>query len=111
MALTQQQKDKIVEWRKSKGIENCIACGFSGEMRYSDVVALPVVGGLGGQTVIVGSGERRTVVSGGQTVVSGSGGGRVIIGGEEVGPVGGMVPVACPNCGYAMLFNEEVLDL
>jgi hypothetical protein len=110
MALTQEQKVKIAEWRRSKGIENCIACGFSGEMQYSDVVALPVVGGFGGQTVIVGSGER-TIVSSGQTVISGSGGGQVVIDGEEVGPVGGMVPIACPNCGYAMLFSEEVLDL
>ena len=92
MALTQEQKDKIAEWRRSKGIENCIACGFSGEMRYGDVVALPIVG-FGGQTVVAGSG------------------GRVVIGGEEVGPVGGMIPIACPNCGYTMLFSEEVLPL
>ena len=111
MALTQEQKDKIAEWRRSKGIENCIACDFSGEMRYGEVVALPVVGGFGGQTIIVGSGEQRTVVSSGQTVISGSGGGRVVIDGEEVSPVGGMLPIACPNCGYAMLFSEEVLDL
>jgi len=109
MALTQEQKDKIAEWRRSKGIENCIACGFSGEMRYGDVVALPVVG-FGGQTVIVGSGER-TVISGGQTVVASSGGGRVVIGGEEVGPVRGMIPITCSNCGYSMLFSEEVLPL
>jgi len=108
MALTQEQKDKIVEWRKSKGIENCIACGFSGEMRYGDVVALPIVG-FGGQTVIVGSGKQ-TVISGGQTIVSDSGG-RVLIGGEEVGPVGGIVPITCPNCGYTMLFSKEVLSL
>jgi hypothetical protein len=108
MALTQEQKDKIVEWRKSKGIENCIACGFSGEMRYGDVVALPIVG-FGGQTVIVGSGKQ-TVISGGQTIVSDSGG-RVLIGGEEVGPVGGIVPITCPNCGYTMLFSKEVLPL
>ena len=110
MALSQEQKDKITEWRRSKGIENCIACGFSGEMRYGDVVALPVVGSFGGQTVISGSGNR-TVVSSGQTVISSSGGGRVVIDGEEVGPVSGMVPIACPNCGYAMLFSEEVLPL
>ncbi len=109
MPLTQEQKDKIAEWRRLKGIENCIACGFSGEMRYGDVVALPIVS-FGGQTVIAGSGGR-TVVSGGQTVITGSGGGRVVIGGEEVGPVGGMVPIACPNCGYTMLFSEEVLPL
>ena len=109
MALTQEQKDKITEWRRSKGIEKCAACGFSGEMRYGDVVALPVVG-FGGQTVIVGSGER-TVISGGQTVVASSGGGRVVIGGEEVSPVGGMVPITCSNCGYMMLFSEEVLPL
>ena len=108
MALTQEQKDKIVEWRKSKGIENCIACGFSGEMRYGDVVALPIVG-FGGQTVIVGSGKQ-TVISGAQTIVSDSGG-RVLIGGEEVGPVGGIVPITCPNCGYTMLFSKEVLPL
>ncbi len=109
MALTQEQKDKIAEWRRSKGIENCIACGFGGEMRYGDVVALPVVGFGGGQTVIVGSGER-TVISGGQTVIAGPGG-RVVVGGEEVGSVGGIVPVACPECGYTMLFSEEVLPL
>jgi hypothetical protein len=109
MALTQEQKDKIAEWRRSKGIENCVACGFSGEMRYGDVVALPVVG-FGGQTVIVGSGEQ-TVISGGQTVVASSGGGRVVIGGEEVSPVGGMIPITCSNCGYTMLFSEEVLPL
>ena len=108
MALTQEQKDNIVEWRKSKGIENCIACGFSGEMRYGDVAALPIVG-FGGQTVIVGSGKQ-TVISGGQTIVSDSGG-RVLIGGEEVGPVGGVVPITCPNCGYTMLFSKEVLPL
>ncbi len=108
MALTREQKYEIAEWRRSKGIENCIACGFSGEMRYGDVVALPIVG-FGGQTVIVGSGER-TVISGGQTVISGSGG-RVVVGGEEVGPVGGIVPIVCPNCGYTMLFSEEVLPL
>jgi hypothetical protein len=108
MALTQEQKDKIVEWRRSKGIEPCIACGFSGEMRYGDVVALPIIG-FGGQTVIVGSGKQ-TVISGGQTIVSDAGG-RVVIGGEEVGPVGGIVPIACPNCGYTMLFSEEVLPL
>jgi hypothetical protein len=108
MALTQEQKDKIVEWRRSKDIENCIACGFSEEMRYGDVVALPIVG-FGGQTVIVGSGER-TVISGGQTVISGSGG-RVVVGDEKVGPVGSMVPIACPNCGYTMLFSVEVLSL
>ena len=109
MALTQEQIDKIAEWRKSKGIENCVACGFSGEMRYGDVVALPVVG-FGGQTLIVGSGER-TVISGGQTVVASSGGGRVVIGGEEVSPVEGMVPITCSDCGYTMLFSEEVLPL
>jgi predicted RNA-binding Zn-ribbon protein involved in translation (DUF1610 family) len=108
MALTQEQKDKIAEWRRSKGIENCIACGFSGEMRYGDVVALPIVG-FSGQTVIVDSGKQ-TIISGGQTVVAGSGG-RVVIGGEEVSPLGGMVPIACPNCGYTMLFSEEVLPL
>ncbi len=109
MALTQEQKDKIEEWRRSKGIENCIACGFSGEMRYGDVVALPVVGGVGGQTVVVGSGER-TVVSSGQTVISGRGG-RVVIDGKEISPLSGVVPAVCPNCGYAMLFSEEVLPL
>jgi N-dimethylarginine dimethylaminohydrolase len=109
MALTQEEKDKIAEWCRSKGIENCVACGFSGEMRYGDVVTLPVVG-FGGQTVIVGSGER-TVISSGQTVISGSGGGRVVVDGEEVGPVGGVVPIACSNCGYTMLFSEEVLPL
>ncbi len=108
MPLTQEQKDKIAEWRRSKGIENCIACGFGGEMRYGDVVALPVVS-FGGQTVIAGSGGR-TVISGGQTVITGPGG-RVVIGGEEVGSLGGMVPIACPNCGYTMLFSEEVLPL
>ncbi len=108
MPLTQEQKDKIAEWRRSKGIENCIACGFGGEMRYGDVVALPVVS-FGGQTVIAGSGGR-TVISGGQTVITGPGG-RVVIGGEEVGPISGMVPIACPNCGYTMLFSEEVLPL
>jgi hypothetical protein len=108
MPLTQEQKDKIEEWRRSKGIENCIACGFSGEMHYGDVVALPIVS-FGGQTVIAGSGGR-TVISGGQTVIT-SPGGRVVIGGEEVGPIGGMVPIACPNCGYTMLFSEEVLPL
>ena len=108
MPLTQEQKDKIAEWRRSKGIENCIACGFGGEMRYGDVVALPVVS-VGGQTVIAGSGGR-TVISGGQTVITGPGG-RVVIGGEEVSPLGGMVPIACPNCGYTMLFREEVLPL
>jgi hypothetical protein len=102
MALTQEQKDKIAEWRSSKGIEKCIACGFSGEMRYGDVVALPVVGFGGGQTVISGSG--------GQMVVSGSGG-RVFVDGEEIAPVGGMVPITCPECGYMMLFSEEVLPL
>ena len=117
MALTQEQKDKIAEWRSSKGIEKCIACGFSGEMRYGDVVALPVVG-FGGQTVISGTGER-TVVAGGQTVISGTGGqtivsgtgGRVFVDGEEIAPVGGMVPITCPECGYTMLFSEEVLPL
>jgi hypothetical protein len=108
MALTQEQKDKIAEWRRSKGIEDCIACGFSGEMQYGDVVALPVIG-FGGQTVIVGSGER-TVISGGQTVITSSGG-RVVVDGEEVSPVGAMVPIACPSCGYAMLFSNEALDL
>jgi hypothetical protein len=108
MALTQEQKEKIVEWRRSKGIENCIACDFSGEMRYGDVVTLPIVG-IGGQTVIVGSGKQ-TVISGGQTIVSDSGG-RVLIGGEEVGSVGGIVPVTCPNCGYTMLLSKEVLPL
>jgi hypothetical protein len=108
MPLTQEQKDKIAEWRRSKGIENCIACGFSGEMRYGDVVALPIVS-FGGQTVIAGSGGR-TVISGGQTVITGPGG-RVVIGDEEVSPVSGMVPLACPNCGYTMLFSEEVLLL
>ena len=108
MPLTQEQRDKITEWRRSKGIENCIACDFGGEMRYGDVVALPVVS-VGGQTVIAGSGGR-TVISGGQTVITGPGG-RVVIGGEEVGSLGGMVPIACPNCGYTMLFSEEVLAL
>ena len=108
MPLTQEQKDKIAEWRRSKGIENCIACGFGGEMRYGDVVALPVVS-LGGQTVIAGSGGR-TVISGGQTVITGPGG-RVVIGGEEADPLGGMVPITCPNCGYTMLFSVEVLSL
>jgi hypothetical protein len=109
MALTQEQKDKIAEWRRSKGIENCIACAFSGEMRYGDVVVVPIVG-FGGHTVRVGSGKQ-TIISGGQTVVAGSGG-RVVIGGEEeVGSVGGMVPIACPNCGYTMLFSEEALPL
>src|SRR5215212_9835837 len=109
MALTQEQKDKIAQWRSSKGIEKCIACGFSGEMRYGDLIALPVVGGFGGQTVISsGAGGERTVVSGGQTVISGSGGqtvvsgtgGRVFVDGEEIGPVGGMIPISCPECGY-----------
>src|SRR5919202_6406254 len=100
MALTQEQKDKIVEWRKSKGIENCIACGFSEEMRYGDAVALPIVG-FGGQTVIVGSGKQ-TVISGGQTIVSDSGG-RVLIGGGEGGAGGGGVPRPFSNCGYTML--------
>ena len=109
MALTQEQKDKIAEWRRSKGIENCIACGFSGEMHYGDVVALPIIGGSSGQTVIAGSGGH-TVISSGQTVIAGSGG-RVVIDGEEVGPVGGIVPIACPNCGYTMLFSKEVLPL
>ena len=108
MALTQEQKYKIVEWRRLKGIENCIACGFSGEMRYGDPVALPIVG-FGGQTVIVGSGER-TIISGGQTVISSSGG-RVVFGGEEVESVSGIVPIACPHCEYAMLFSEKVLSL
>jgi hypothetical protein len=108
MALSQEQKDKIAEWRRSKEIENCIACGFSGEMHYGAVVALSVVG-FGGQTVVTGSGER-TVISGGRTVISGSGG-RVVIDGEEVGPVDGMVPITCPSCGYTMLFSEGVLPL
>ena len=120
MALTQEQKDKIAQWRSSKGIEKCIACGFSGEMRYGDVVTLPEVGGFAGQTLISGPGGERTVVSGGQTVISsGSGGhtlvsrpgGRVFIDGEEIGPAGGMVPITCPECGYTMLFSEEVLPL
>ena len=106
MALTQEQKDKISEWRSSKGIENCIACGFSGEMHYSDVVALPIISS-GGQTVISGG---QTVISGGQTIISGSGG-RVVIDGEEVSPVGAVVPITCSNCGYTMLFSEEVLPL
>jgi predicted RNA-binding Zn-ribbon protein involved in translation (DUF1610 family) len=110
MALSQEQKDKISEWRRSKGIENCIACGFSEEMNYGDIVALPILGGSRGQTVIAGAGGQ-TVISSGQTVISGSGG-RVVIDGEEVvGPVGGIVPVACPNCGYTMLFSKEVLAL
>ena len=121
MALTQEQKDKIAQWRSSKGIEKCIACGFSGEMRYGDVVTLPEVGRFAGQTLIsTGPGGERTVVSGGQTVISGSGGhtvvsrpgGRVFIDGEEIGRVGGgMVPITCPECGYTMLFSEEVLPL
>jgi hypothetical protein len=110
MALTSEQRDRVAQWRRSKGVEECIACGFSGEMHYGDVVALPIVGGLGGQTIVVGSGEQRTLVSSGQTIVSGSGGGRVIIDGEEVGPLGGIVPIACPNCRYTMLFGEEVLE-
>ncbi len=97
MALTPEQKNKVTQWRRSKGVEDCIACGFSGEMHYGDVVALPVVGGLGGQTIVVGSDEQRTVVSSGQTIITGSGGGRVVIGGEEVSPLGGMVPIACPT--------------
>jgi Zn ribbon nucleic-acid-binding protein len=101
MTFTQEQKDKIAEWRSSKGIEKCIACGFSGEMHYGDVIVLPV-SGFGGPTVISGFG--------GQTVVSGTGGG-VFIDGEEIGPAGGMVPVTCPECGYTMLFSEEVLPL
>ncbi len=111
MALTQEQRDRIAQWHTSKGIEDCIACGFSGQMRYGELVVLPVVGGFGGQKIVVGSGERQTVVSSGQTIISGSGGARVVIDGEEVGPVGGMVPIACPNCGYTMLFSTEVLDL
>jgi len=111
MSLTQEQRDRIAQWRTSKGIEDCIACSFSGQMRYGELVALPVVGGFGGQTIVVGSGERQTVVSSGQTIISGSGGTRVVIDGEEVGPVGGMIPIACPNCGYTMLFSTEVLDL
>jgi hypothetical protein len=111
MALTQEQKDKISEWRRSKGIENCIACGFSGEMHHSDVVALPIISS-GGQTVISGG---QTVISGRQTIISGSGGGRVVIDGEEVSPevspVGAIVPITCSNCGYTMLFSEEVLPL
>ena len=102
MALTQEQKGKIAEWRSSKGIEKCIACGFSGEMQYGDVVALPVVGSFGGQRGISGSGR--------QTVVSGTGG-QVFIDGEEIGPVGGLVPITCPECGHTMLFSEEVLPL
>ncbi len=104
MALTQEQKDKISEWRRSKGIENCIACGFAGEMRYGEVVTLPTVGFGGGQTVIVGSGGRTVVAAAGS-------GGRVVVDGEEVGPAGGVVPIACPECGYTMLFSEEVLPL
>ena len=119
MTLTQEHKDKIAEWRSSKGIEKCIACGFSGEMHYGDVIALPV-SGFGGPTIIsTGPGGERMVVSGGQTVISGSGGqtvvsgtgGGVFIDGEEIGPAGGMVPVTCPECGYTMLFSEEVLPL
>jgi hypothetical protein len=58
MALTQDQRDRIAQWRTSKGIEDCIACGFSGQMRYGELVVLPVVGGFGGQKIVVGSGER-----------------------------------------------------
>lgn len=81
MPLSQGQKNHITEWRKDRGIDRCLACGYDGEMQCGDIVVashLPT--------------DRR------------------IPAGVETGAMG-MVPVVCPQCGYMMLFEPVVLGL
>lgn len=81
MALSQEQKDLITEWRKDKGIDRCLACGYDGEMGCGDIVIAlhyPEDGYI-------------------QTNVG--------VGGT------GMVPVVCPQCGYMMLLEPATIGL
>ena len=41
MALSDEQKAKVENWRRSKDAEKCAACGFDGMMLYGDVAILP----------------------------------------------------------------------
>jgi hypothetical protein len=81
MALSQEQKDLITAWRKDKGIDRCLACGYDGEMACGEIAIAPVLPPDG---VIQTDVDTDAI---------------------------GMVPVACPECGYMMLFHPVTLGL
>jgi hypothetical protein len=47
--LSEEQRTKIAEWRRSKGAEKCGACGFDGGMLYGDIVILLGAGAVIGE--------------------------------------------------------------
>jgi hypothetical protein len=81
LPLTQEQKDLVTAWRRDKGIDRCLACGYDGEMQCGDIVIAPIPN-------IVGS----------------------IQVGQEMDGIG-MVPVVCPNCAHMMLHEPVVMGL
>jgi hypothetical protein len=81
MPLTQVQKDHVTAWRKEKGIDHCLACGYDGEMLCGDIVVAPIPNIVGG-----------------------------IATDEPVNGIG-MLPVTCPNCAYMMLHEPVTMGL
>lgn len=81
MALSQEQKDHITAWRKDKGIDRCLACGYDGEMQCGDIVIAPIPNVVGSIPI-----------------------------NEEISGIG-MVPVVCPNCAHMMLHEPIVMGL
>ena len=81
MAFSQEQKDRVTAWRKDKGIDRCLACGYDGEMQCGEIVVVPVPN------------ERGTIPVD-----------------EPVSGIG-MVPVVCPNCAHMMLHEPIVMGL
>jgi hypothetical protein len=84
VALSQEQADKVEAWRKEKGVDKCIACGFDGEMGYADMVATPIMGTDLHITLEFGGGTTGVI---------------------------GMLPTVCPNCGFMMIFEPTTVGI
>lgn len=82
--MAQELSDRIEAWRKEKGVDKCIACGFDGEMGYAQMIAAPIMGT-----------DLQVELN---------------IGGSTTSVIG-MLPTVCPNCGYMMLFEPTTLGI
>ena len=82
MALTQDQVARLDAWRKEKGVDKCIACGFDEEMEYASMVAAPIMGVDKHVDLDTNLGRAGVI---------------------------GMIPAICTNCGYMMMFQPIIV--
>lgn len=82
--MARELSDRVEAWRKEKGVDKCIACGFDGEMGYAEMVAAPIL-------------DIDLNVE-------------MNIDGGTTGAIG-MIPTVCPNCGYMMFFEPRIVGI